>query len=191
MFTTLAELLAQLTPFTRERSLQLHVIRSVLSVALGVADAMARNVKLLRKVQVKLLELGYDKATYVPLPLCCYRSPRYAYDCRHKHAFISVKCLDPGSGRKSPAIWHGAGANPCGFVPGFGPIVFTDHCFTPKVSVSVCATSAEHRPGRPHYRALRPLYCREHHMFHGMSAATIEYFPCTIRGSWDRGHRAR
>ena len=31
---------------------------------------------------------------------------------RHKMSLFSLKCLDPGSGRKIPAIWHGAGANP-------------------------------------------------------------------------------
>ena len=26
--------------------------------------------------------------------------------------FLSLECLDPGSGRKFPAIWHGAGGYP-------------------------------------------------------------------------------
>ena len=28
------------------------------------------------------------------------------------HAFLSLKCLDLGSGRKIPAIWHGTGDIP-------------------------------------------------------------------------------
>ena len=30
---------------------------------------------------------------------------------RHKITPFYLKCLDPGSGRKIPAIWHDAGAN--------------------------------------------------------------------------------
>ena len=30
---------------------------------------------------------------------------------------FSLKCLHPGSGRKIPAIWHGAGVNPGVFIP--------------------------------------------------------------------------
>ena len=31
--------------------------------------------------------------------------------------FLSLKSLDPGSGQKIPAPWHGAGAYPGGFIP--------------------------------------------------------------------------
>ena len=45
-----------------------------------------------------------------------------AYTHRNIHAknkitLFCVKCLNPGSGRKIPAIWHGAGANPGVFIP--------------------------------------------------------------------------
>ena len=32
-------------------------------------------------------------------------------------AFFFLKCLDPGSGRTIPVIWHGAGANLGVFIP--------------------------------------------------------------------------
>ena len=31
--------------------------------------------------------------------------------------FLSLKCLDPGSGRNISGIWHGAGAYQVGFIP--------------------------------------------------------------------------
>ena len=43
---------------------QMYVLQSLVSVAIGVASAMANNVKALRKVQLKLIELGYDKQLY-------------------------------------------------------------------------------------------------------------------------------
>ena len=34
-----------------------------------------------------------------------------------KCPLFSLKCLDPGSGRKIPATWHCTGANPGVFIP--------------------------------------------------------------------------
>ena len=36
---------------------------------------------------------------------------------RHKCPRFSLMCLDPGSGRQIPAIWHGARGNPGVFIP--------------------------------------------------------------------------
>ena len=37
--------------------------------------------------------------------------PRLEQNCRYAEACpLRLKCLDPGSGRKVPATWHGAGA---------------------------------------------------------------------------------
>ena len=53
------------------------------------------------------------------LRVCCAKppSPRYSQNHDTKSPLVSLKCLGPGSGRKIPAIWHGAGANPGVFVP--------------------------------------------------------------------------
>ena len=43
--------------------------------------------------------------------------PTLASEPRHKTALFSLETLDPGSGRKHPAKWHGAGAYPGDFYP--------------------------------------------------------------------------
>ena len=43
--------------------------------------------------------------------------PRHATNYDTKWPLFSLECLDPGSGRKIPAIWHGTGAYTGVFIP--------------------------------------------------------------------------
>ena len=61
---------------------------------------------------LRMLHVSSDRTRTTARVHANLRGPRDT-----KLPLVSLKCLDPGSGRKIPAIWHGAGANLSVFIP--------------------------------------------------------------------------